>query len=381
MEKETTEVMIGWGRSPLEIHLPNRAKVIEAKRSTALQSVSALLERALQHPIGTPPLRILLHQHHEICLLVPDETRKDVGAELLEHLSPLFANNAVKIGIATGKHPYHSEDSDRWRHDATAPNLIDVGRTGYGTEVAYPRQVLKADLRICLGEIRPHYFAGYAGGAKTLFPGVAGEIGIWKNHTLKAIPGSRLGRVDDNPCRLDMEEAAAMAGPAFIINVIRASDGSIADIVAGDPIQAHREGVRRARPYFEISMKQRFKTVVISDRLPVTMNLYQACKLLPPAGAILESGGTVILAAECTDGIGPVETINEAIYKLGSIHSLPLRHRVILVSQHSEKLVEPTFAAYAPSIQSALQMCDSSSLAVIPYGGDLVPRVDEEEGS
>ena len=127
-------------------------------------------------------------------------------------------------------------------------------------------------------------------------------------------------------------------------------------------------------------MQSTFQTVVISDRLPVSMNLYQACKLLPPAGAILEEGGTVILAAECTDGIGPIKTINESIYALGSVHSLPARHRVILVSRHSAADVEPTFAEFAPDFEAALSSCNLDRLAVIPHGGDLVPRLASSTG-
>ncbi len=103
------------------------------------------------------------------------------------------------------------------------------------------------------------------------------------------------------------------------------------------------------------------------------MNLYQACKLLPPAGAVLADGGTIILAAECAQGLGPVSVINDKIYRLGSVHSLPPRHRVILVTARPEEEVEATFAEYAPSIEGALSQADAEDLTIIPYGGDLVP--------
>lgn len=374
------DITLGWGQKPRQIRVPEHAIEVQSPRLVGHGELKTLLSAAVAEPIGMPPLAEVLKGCRSVCVLIPDETRKDVAAELLPLLMPLLGDIEVSIGVASGKHPVRAEPVGRWRHDAQATTLRSVGTTTRGTPVAFPPSVLDADLRICLGEIRPHYFAGYAGGAKTLFPGVAGADGIWKNHTLKAAPGARLGQIDGNPCRDDMEEAAQRAGPSFMINVIRGHDGRIAHVIAGHLIDAHRFGVGLARPYFEVSMQSTFQTVVISDRLPVSMNLYQACKLLPPAGAILEDGGTVILAAECTDGIGPVKTINEAIYGLGSVHSLPARHRVILVSRHSEADVAPTFAEFSPDFDAALSRCQLDRLAVIPFGGDLVPRLSSSVG-
>jgi len=104
------------------------------------------------------------------------------------------------------------------------------------------------------------------------------------------------------------------------------------------------------------------------------MNLYQACKLLPPAGALLKPGGSIIMAVSCYAGIGPIEVINEAIYRLGVIHSLPQKHRIILVSEQSPQAVAPSFAEYAPDLKSALERTDDD-LIILPQAGDLIPRI------
>jgi len=364
---------LGWGHQPLSIPLPVGAHIVRAPSPPPSVSWAVAVERALAAPIGASPLETTVAAARRVTVLVPDDTRKDVARALLPLLLPRLAGVEVSIGVATGKHPPSPGPPGAWIHAAADPLLVTAGTTTRGTPVSYPRAVLEADLRIVLGEIRPHYFAGYAGGAKGLFPGVAGEEGIWINHQLKAAPGARLGVVDGNPCRADMEEAAALAGPSFLLNIIRGPDGRPIDAVAGDLVAAHREGVRRARSVFEVPVAHRAGVVLISDREPVTMNLYQACKLLPVAGAVLADGGTVILAAECAHGLGPVPVINEKIYRLGSVHSLPRRHRVILVSSRPEHEVKMTFAKYAPSISAALAGVDRKDLTIIPYGGDLVP--------
>ncbi len=380
-------ISLGWGASPRFVDVDPDTVVVSAPPSPPPRTWADVTAAALSAPVGSAPLAERLRGLGRVCVLVPDRTRKDVAGGLLPHVLPHLraAGVEVSIGVAAGKHPPDLETAafcrasgvqSTWSHDAHSPELVEVGTTPAGTPVSYPRAVLEADLRILLGEIRPHYFGGYAGGAKLIFPGVAGAAGIWQNHLLKAAPGARLGVVDGNPCRADFESAASMAGPSFLVNVVRGDHGEPVFAVAGDPIAAHRAGVAQAAAIFERPRPPGapFDTVLVSDAHPVTLNLYQACKLLAPAGALLADGGTVIMAAACTDGIGPVETINEAIYRLGLVHSLPPRHRVILVSERPEASVRPTFATWAPDLPTALQMAGPGRLAVLPQAGDLVIR-------
>ena len=371
------QVRIGWGAAPREISVPDGSVVLEPPGGLEARSWPDVLAQALATPVGAPLLEARLAAVRSVCVLVPDHTRKDVAEALLPLVLPLLAGRRISVGVATGKHPPGAPPVGAWVHDARSDALIPVGQTPAGTTVAYPKAVLEADLRLLLGEIRPHYFAGYAGGAKLLFPGVAGEAGIWQNHRLKATPGARLGVVDGNPCRQDMEDAAALAGPSYLINVVRGASGQPVFAVAGDPVAAHRAGVAHARAVFEVQIPPgpRFDTVLVSDTHPVSASLYQACKLLAPAGALLADGGTVILAVACTEGLGPVEVINEAIYRLGLVHSLPARHRVVLVSERSRSSVAETFATYAPDVETALAMAGPGRLAVLPQAGDLVPRI------
>jgi hypothetical protein len=94
--------------------------------------------------------------------------------------------------------------------------------------------------------------------------------------------------------------------------------------------------------------------VVTSDRPPVTSSLYQAAKLLPPAGAILEEGGTAVLLADCSEGTGPLDVVNRGIYELGVRLAMPKDHRVRLVSRLPAETAGRTFALPAESVSAAL---------------------------
>lgn len=386
-------VSLGWGRAPLSVELPAGAQIVEAPSVTE-RPWAPLVEAALARPIGSAPWAERAASAASICVLIPDSTRKGVAAPLLAPiLAQIPAGVPLTLGVAGGKHPPEPPPAEVqalvearggavWSHDAGSAELVPVGRTAHGTEVCFPRQVVEAALVVTLGEIRPHYFAGYAGGCKGLFPGAAGAAGVWHNHALKAAPGARLGVVEGNPCRADLEAAAALAGPAFIVNVIRGPGGDPVAAVAGDPVAAHRAGVALARPVFEVPAPPPAPIVIVSDGWPVTMNLYQACKLLVPGGLALAEGGALILAAGCEQGLGPVEIINEKIYRLGVIHSLPRDHHVILVSAQPEAKVAQTFARYAPDMATALEMARAitgeAQITVMPRAGDLVPSLVAE---
>jgi len=217
------------------------------------------------------------------------------------------------------------------------------------------RELVDADLVVCTGRLRPHYFAGWSGGLKSVFPGCAAAQDALANHRLKADSSARLGRVEGNVCRQDMEEAALLLPtPVFLLNVLCDVDGTPVDASAGDPVAAHRALAPAARERFVVRAP-RAPVVVVADRPPVSSSLYQASKLLPPAGAILEDGGVVIVVADCSLGTGPLARVNEGIYELGVRPQLPARHRVVLVSELPDETARTTYAEPAPGLGAAIE--------------------------
>jgi lactate racemase len=263
-------------------------------------------------------------------------------------------------------------------HDGHDPaGVIEVGRTSRGTRLRVNRCLVEADVVVSTGRVKPHYFAGYGGGAKGIFPGLGFAEDIRQNHRLKAHPDSSLGRADQNPCREDLEEAVRRLGrDTFLLNVVEAG-GVITAAVAGDLVLAHREGVRRLAPFVEVRVEPA-DVVIVSAPLPVSGSLYQASKLVPPAGLLLRPGGVVILAAECPQGTGPLAVVNEGIFALGVRRFLPERYTLLLVSSMDAATVAQTYARHAPSLEAALEEArrltgPAARVLVLPDAGDLVP--------
>lgn len=337
-------------------------------------ALTDLCRDALRAPVGAPALPELAHRARRIAVIVSDSTRDEPREAMLDAVFEVVPRRAVTLFVATGTHaagepavPEKYRDLPAVVHDPAAIfDMVDLGATSRKTRVRIRRSVTECDLVVVTGRIRPHYFAGYSGGVKGLFPGLAYKEDILENHLLKADPTARLGRADGNVCREDMEEAARLVkSRVFVLNVLCDCDGAPRAAASGDPVLAHRALLGEARALFSLRVP-RSRVVVVADRPPVTRSLYQASKLLPPAGAVLEEGGALILVAECDQGIEPVERVNEGIYRLGVARQLPGSHRVILVSALPEETVARSYAEHASDLGSALEKAGARASDVVP---------------
>ncbi len=332
----------------------------------AVRPVAELCREALSSPIDSEPLAAIARGASRIAVIVSDATREEPRAEMLEVLSEILPWERVTLVVSSGTHAPTPPDErvipSKFRHQPIVVHdskdesaLVDLGRTDVGTRVRIHRAVALADLVVCTGRLRPHYFAGYSGGVKGIFPGCAHAEDALGNHRLKTSPSARLGNVEDNVCRGDMEQAASLVpGVVHILNVLADVDGSSVAAAAGHPISAHRFLARRAQELFSVSAP-RSRVVCVADRPPVSASLYQASKLIAPAAAILEPGGSVIVVADCASGVGPLERVNEGIYGIGLRPKLPREHRIFLASELDEATVKGTYATSVSSARGAIE--------------------------
>jgi lactate racemase len=392
-EPRPADLLLGYGRRPLPFPAGVPARVLEAPPAPAVRDLPAALDAALAHPVGARPLATVASARTRVVVIVSDTSREEPRAELFAAVRRALAavpDDHLTLAIANGTHGPTRLDAlglppevlRRHRvvnHDARDDaSMVEMGVTSRGTRLRVNRCVAEADLIVSTGKVKPHYFAGWGGGAKGIFPGLGHNDDIRKNHLLKKDPASSLGRADANPCREDLEEGVRRLGrDTYLLNVVEAG-GVVLGAVAGDLVLAHREGARMARPYCAVSAPPA-EVVVVSAPLPVSGSLYQASKLVPPAGILLRDGGVVIVCAECPDGTGPLQTVNEGIFQLGVRRFLPERYTLYLVSGMPEEVVRATYAIPAASVEAALA-CAREIVAkvepdvlVLPDAGDLVP--------
>ena len=375
---------LAYGQTPLRVALPHGSLIVDPPPAPAPQDLHDLLQSALEAPVASAPLETKAANARRITLIVSDPTRPDPRREMLDAAIARLPDRAeLTLAIATGTHgpcdlsqlglpPALLDRAAVVNHDGHSDrDLVTVGTTARGTPVRLHRCAVDTDLVVATGCIKPHYFAGYGAGCKSVFPGLGASREIRLNHELKQDPQSAMGVVKGNPCREDLEEAVAMVGaPMFLLNVVVDAFGRAQLAVAGHVREAFERGARACDPFHRVRAPRR-RAIVVSDRLPFTGSLYQASKLVAAVAPIAVEGATIVVAAQCPYGTGPVDTVNRAIYEIGLRPRLPRTHDIILVSDLHRRQVEPMYRRYAPTFEAALDSLDEPPV-VFPNAGTAI---------
>ena len=188
-------------------------------------------------------------------------------------------------------------------HDAFDEGGLEMtGRTSDGIPVLLNRHWLDADIRITLGLVEPHFFAGFSGGPKMVAPGLAGFGTTMHLHNAARIgsPRATWGITDGNPVHDSVREIATMTGVDFSLDVTINRDMRITAAYAGEMFQVHAAACEAARRTVMRPVDRPFEVVVTTNSgYPLDQNLYQAVKGMSAAAEIVREGGTIICASEC----------------------------------------------------------------------------------
>lgn len=411
------ELGFGQGTQPLEIPDRNVMGVLEPNAVPAGLTGTAEVARALAEPIGAPPLRQVVRPGETVAIVTSDITRPCPTAKILPPVLAELAAGGIRreditLVFALGSHRPHTEeemrrlagpDYDTLRCVDSVGDFVHLGETRRGTPVDIVRTVAEADRRICLGNIEYHYFAGYSGGAKAIMPGVSTRAAIQANHTMMVLPEACAGHLEGNPLREDIEEAAAICGVDYLVNVVLDAHKEIVKAVAGDVTAAHRAGCRYLDGLYQVTIPHRADIVVVSQGgAPKDLNLYQTQKALDNAKHAVRPGGTIVLVGSCKEGLGEAtfgRWIQEAQkpsdltdrvqrhfelggHKAAAIAMVLASAEVYLVSEMDPDLVRKCFLEPFDTVQAAFDQAfarlgPEAKVLVMPYGGSTLPRVAE----
>jgi nickel-dependent lactate racemase len=172
------------------------------------------------------------------------------------------------------------------------------------------RRYTRADLKITTGLIEPHLMAGYSGGRKVICPGIAGleTVKVWHGPRFLEHPRADCGILEGNPVHEENTRIAQMAGCDFIVNVTIDGARRVTWVGAGDMLEAWKEGVRFCEQVVKAPLPEPVDVVLTSCAgYPLDTTWYQAVKGLTGVLSIAREGGTIVLAASLTEGLGSEE--------------------------------------------------------------------------
>lgn len=306
-----------------------QATVAVSQLAKPAHDVHAAIQEALNHPIGTLPLRKIAKTGDRACIVFTDITRASPDHQLvpallheLELAGVIDEDITLLCGIGMHRPSTDEEKNTKLGADIVArykvidnepqnPKvLVDLGVTPGGVPVMLHRAVVETDLLIATGIIEPHQYAGYSGGRKTVAVGAAGEALIAHTHGPAFVdhPGTRLGQIESNPFHEAVTEAARRANLRFILNVVLDDDKRILRVTAGDPELAFQDLVSFAKSIYEVPIFQQYDVAIGGVGFPKDTNLYQASRapsyLFFAPTPVVRPGGYFIIPARCEEGAG-----------------------------------------------------------------------------
>lgn len=381
------------------------------------KSEEELVKESLDHPIGTPTLEELAQGKNKVVILCSDHTRpvpsKIIIPQLLERIRKVSPEADITLLIGTGCHRGTTKDELRNKfgdeivdsekihvHDCDDEEyLVYCGKLPSGGEIIVNKLAAEADLLIAEGFIEPHFFAGFSGGRKSVFPGCCSRKTVMYNHNAEFIdsPYSRTGILENNPIHKDMIYAARTLKLVFICNVIIDENKKVIHSVAGDLEEAHEAGANWLKSRAGVDRVEADIVLTSNGGYPLDQNIYQAVKSMTAAEACVKEGGVIIVASESSDGHGGEGFYNtfknepddaklmETFLKTPKDETIVdqwqsqifarvlLRAKVIFISQVDPQIVKDLHMIPAKDLKEAMKIADElmgpeSSVTVIPDG-------------
>jgi nickel-dependent lactate racemase len=415
---------IAYGKGEIGIKIPeaNYMATLMPKYRPGIKDEAEEIKKALAHPVGTRRLREIAQGKKNAVIVVNDITRPTATYKLLPPLLQELKAAGIKEDkitflVATGTHRDNMKEEleamlgkhilEHFKvlnhHCQDEKIMVDLGKTKDGIPVVINRLFWEAEVKVLTATIAPHQAAGFSGGRKSVLPGLASLTTLKQHHGYHMRSEKpAMGWVEENKFHENALEAAKMAKVDFILNTVQNQHKEITQVVAGDVEKAWQEGVRSSRKIYEVKVPHPVEIVITSPGgFPKDIDLYQSQKSMAAAEMAVKDGGTVILPAECQDGIGargfyewmsaascPQEVIDRFIregYSLGAskawLFSRCLKRAdLILVSRNIEdKILKQMFTKRADTVEEAVEVAlakhgRNAEIILMRNGSDMIPR-------
>jgi lactate racemase len=325
------DIQLKYGRSAVSLSYDvDRFEVLQTNvESEPLSDIE--LGAKLDAPIDSKTLEEIVQPGETVLFVVPDATRRTACGQVINLLvRRLIANGTapheMSVIFATGIHRAVTEEEKREiltpfiaqrvkTLDHNPRDLMHIMRMGEsfgGIPVELNRALREHDHVVIIGGVSFHYFAGFTGGRKLICPGLGSAKTISATHKLAfdcvrktRRNGVGSAELDGNAVHEAFVEAASFIDPSFSVNTIVNDAGDAVDLFCGDWISSHRAACDLYASKNTIAiMKRRDVVVVGCGGFPYDINMIQAHKALEAASHACNEGGTIVLIAECNEGMG-----------------------------------------------------------------------------
>lgn len=378
-----------------------------------------IVKKAMANPIESKKLKELAVGKDKVVILISDHTRpvpsKYILPLMLAEIREGNPDADITLLVATGCHRNSKKEELIFKlgeeiynnekiyiHDCDDEDMLVTldEKLPSGGDIVVNKLAAEADLLVAEGFIEPHFFAGFSGGRKSVFPGCCSRKAVMYNHNSEFIDSqySRTGNLENNPIHKDMVAAARALGLCYVVNVVINSEKKVIHAVAGDLEKAHEAGTDWLKDKAGVERKEADIAITSNGGYPLDQNIYQTVKSMTAAEATLKDDGVIIVCSESGDGTGgdafhkafleerDIEKLYKGFLDTPKIETIPdqwesqilcrilLKAKaVIYVSDYDPKTLEDFHFIPVKTLDEAMKKADElmgkdSTVTVIPDG-------------
>lgn len=378
-----------------------------------------IVKNAMAYPIESKKLKELAVGKDKVVILISDHTRpvpsKYILPLMLAEIREGNPDADITLLVATGCHRNSKKEELIFKlgeeiynnekiyiHDCDDEDMLVTldEKLPSGGDIVVNKLAAEADLLVAEGFIEPHFFAGFSGGRKSVFPGCCSRKAVMYNHNSEFIDSqySRTGNLENNPIHKDMVAAARALGLCYVVNVVINSEKKVIHAVAGDLEKAHEAGTDWLKDKAGVERKEADIAITSNGGYPLDQNIYQTVKSMTAAEATLKDDGVIIVCSESGDGTGgdafhnafleerDIEKLYKGFLDTPKIETIPdqwesqilcrilLKAKaVIYVSDYDPKTLEDFHFIPVKTLDEAMEKADElmgkdSTVTVIPDG-------------
>lgn len=416
----------------IELEIGHTAVNLEVSQKRISAVLSGKEVQGLDHAVIEKIISEGIVQHtpsdnntKKVAVIVPDNTRLWARGDLFV---PIIIQSLFELGIpsedvtaiiALGTHQdINEEDFAELTGDYSVEHvsilnsanrnkdrLIFLGETRRKTEVHITQEAVEADYIIIYGGVLHHMAAGYGGGRKYIFPGIAGYDSIQQNHSLamqkdgSAHPMVCQTQLHGNPVNEDVTEAAELflhKKTCTYVAVAANGQGEIFHAEVGPLHETFKNSCKKLDEVCAVTVDKKEDFALISaGGFRTDGQLYQATKALFNSVNVVKEGGKILFVAACSEGVGNeifAETLKKYKddqkslgKKLALNFSMPAyvafrvldilaRFEVTLVSELPASQTRELGFNYVKDLENYLNNLQGKGY-VIPYAENILPVV------
>ena len=401
------ELWLPYGRTEIPIRVPddNFYRIIEPKKTVGTVDTAALIENAIDNPVGGLSLKDIAKPGCKAALIVdpivPSAARLEAIRIVTSRLATLgvekpriFARNRLSEGNTSG--------IEGTQLDPSLNSFTEVGKTSLGTSVEINPELLSCEVKVVVGLAMPHFATGFSGGPDAILPSASSIRSIAKNRSLllKRFPNPL--NIGDNPVLSDSLEACKLVGTIYNVCFEPDGWGGISSALTGELESVFREAVSQFIEFRSSKIERKLDIVVVSAGRMLGFDLYHAVRVISNVLGSVRKGGTVILVAECSRGVGNPVFLDYARrfrerkelsaelrhrFKLGGhvnlfLQDLSEKCRIQVVSVLPEVFVQDTFGlkpsqTASEAVQKAIRVeGKESKILIVPRGDVTIPTME-----